>query len=92
MDYFKFILKSSVDDFKRNKTRTFLTALGIFIGVLSIILLNSLGLGLKRYINNQFEDLGTNLLYIYPGNKKGIYRGGGLIGGIKFDNRDYYQI
>lgn len=92
MDYFIFILKSSIDDFKRNKLRTFLTALGIFIGVFSIILLNSLGLGLKKYINNQFEALGSNLLYIYPGNKKGIYRGGGMVGGIKFDNKDCYQL
>lgn len=92
MEYFKFIIKSSIDDFRRNKLRTFLTALGIFIGVLSIILLNSLGLGLKRYINDQFEALGSNLLYIYPGNKKGIYRGGGMVGGIKFDERDCYQI
>ncbi len=90
--YFNFIVKSSIDDFKRNRLRTFLTALGIFIGVLSIILLNSLGVGLKKYINDQFEALGSNLLYIYPGNKKGIYRGGGMVGGIKFDTRDCYQI
>lgn len=90
--YFNFIVKSSIDDFKRNRLRTFLTALGIFIGVLSIILLNSLGVGLKKYINDQFEALGSNLLYIYPGNKKGIYRGGGMVGGIKFDARDCYQI
>ncbi|MDH7476534.1 MAG: ABC transporter permease [Microgenomates group bacterium] len=92
MNYFYFILKTSLDDFKRNKLRTFLTSLGIFIGILSIILLNSLGLGLKQYLNNQFESLGANLLYIYPGSKKSIVRGGGLVGGIKFDARDFNQI
>ncbi len=92
MEYFIFIVKSSLEDFRRNKLRTFLTALGIFIGVLSIILLNSLGLGLKRYINEQFENFGSNLIYVYPGNKKGIYRGGGMVGGIKFDNKDIYKI
>ncbi len=92
MEYFIFIIRSSLEDFKRNKLRTFLTALGIFIGVLSIILLNSLGLGLKRYINEQFESFGSNLIYIYPGNKQGIYRGGGLVGGIKFDSKDIYKI
>ena len=92
MTYFSLVLKTAFEDFKRNKLRTFLTALGIFIGILSIILLNSLGLGLREYINNQFESLGANLLYIYPGNKKGIFKGGGMVGGIKFDSRDCYQI
>lgn len=92
MTYFSSILKTAINDFQRNKLRTFLTSLGIFIGILSIILLNSLGLGLREYINNQFESLGANLLYIYPGTKKGIFKGGGMVGGIKFDNRDCYQI
>lgn len=92
MEYLRLILKTSIDDFKRNKLRTFLTSLGIFIGIFSIILLNSLGLGLKKYINDQFESLGSNLLYIYPGNKKAIIRGGGMVGGIKFDASDCYRL
>lgn len=90
MTYLSSILKTAIHDFQRNKLRTFLTSLGIFIGILSIILLNSLGLGLREYINNQFESLGANLLYIYPGTIKGIFKGGGMVGGIKFDNRDCY--
>ncbi|MDP3994945.1 MAG: ABC transporter permease [bacterium] len=52
---------------KRNKTRSLLTALGIIIGVASVILLVSLGQGLQNYITGQFEDLGTNLVVVLPG-------------------------
>src|SRR3989338_1570242 len=50
-----------------NKTRSILTALGIIIGVAAVILLVSLGAGLQRQITQQFEDLGTNLLFVMPG-------------------------
>jgi len=45
-----FLVSSSFDDFKRNKVRTFLTSLGIMIGVLSVVLLIAFGQGLKNYI------------------------------------------
>lgn len=90
MQYFIFILKSSIDDFRRNKIRTFLTSLGILIGVASVVLLMAFGLGLKRYIGQQFESLGTNLLFIMPGNitsSSGFAAAGG-VGGISFDQKD----
>lgn len=51
----------------RNKTRSFLTALGIIIGVCAVILLVSLGQGLQKYITGQFEQLGANLVVVLPG-------------------------
>jgi len=50
-----------------NKTRALLTTLGIVIGVMAVILLVSLGSGLEKQITQQFEDLGTNLLFVMPG-------------------------
>ena len=50
-----------------NKTRSLLTTLGIIIGVMAVILLVSLGSGLERQITQQFEDLGSNLLFVMPG-------------------------
>ena len=61
------VLKSAVGDFGKNKGRTFLTSLGIMIGVLSVVLLMAVGTGLKLYIKNQFDSLGTNLVYVIPG-------------------------
>lgn len=50
-----------------NKMRSFLTTLGIIIGVLSVILLISLVSGLQTFINKQFSDLGSNLIFVLPG-------------------------
>ena len=52
------LLTNALADLKRNKVRTFLTSLGIMIGVFSVVMLIALGLGLKNYIQNQFDKLG----------------------------------
>ncbi|HYD34931.1 MAG TPA: ABC transporter permease [Vitreimonas sp.] len=54
-----------------NKTRSFLTMLGVIIGVGSVVLLTSIGTGLQAYITEQFADLGSNTLYVVPGNPFG---------------------
>ncbi len=92
MKYLLFITRSALFDFSRNKMRTFLTSLGILIGVLSVVLIIAFGLGLKKYIENQFESLGANLIFVMPGSKKTILRGGGMVGGIKFDEKDVNNI
>ena len=51
----------------RNKLRLFLTMLGIIIGVASVILLISIGSGLQSFVTEQFEALGSNLIFISPG-------------------------
>jgi len=91
-NYLFFIVKSSLFDLARNKGRTFLTSLGILIGVMSVVLLMATGLGLKRYIQDQLESLGANLIFAIPGSKKSIMRGGGMMGGIKFDDKDVTKI
>lgn len=92
MNKFFFILRGSFDDFRRNKVRTALTSLGILIGVSSVVMLLALGLGLKVFIQQQFESLGTNLLIIFPGqvlNEDGGFRSGEGTGlGQLFDEKD----
>ncbi len=61
------LIKSSVRSILKNKGRTILTSLGIIIGVTSVILLTSIGNGLKGYVNEQFESLGANTIFISPG-------------------------
>ncbi len=90
---FTHLFKAAMADFKRNKMRTLLTSLGIMIGVLSVVMLIALGLGLRNYIEEQFESLGANLLIIMPGSslsgEGGLSSfGPGLIGGIEFDEKD----
>jgi len=52
-----------------NKVRSFLTMLGVIIGVSSVILLVAIGSGLQEYITGQFKDLGTNTLFVVPGSQ-----------------------
>lgn len=95
MNYLFFIIKSSFEDFARNKIRTFLTSLGILIGVGSVVLLIAFGLGLKKYISNQFENLGTNLVIILPGKifSNGKFRqGGSATTTVQFDEKDFSNI
>ena len=91
------LLKTALEDFRRNKVRTILTSLGIMIGVLSVVLLIALGLGLKNYLKQQFENLGANLIIIFPGNISGegggvSNFGAGFAGGASFDERDYISL
>lgn len=62
----------------RNKVRSFLTMLGIIIGVGSVVLLTSIGNGLQAYVSEQFEALGSNTIYVVPGQPFG--EGGGFGG------------
>jgi len=71
----------ATEEIKRNKTRSFLTMLGIIIGVFAVITLISVGTGLKAYINKQFETLGSNVLYVLPGQVGGEDGGFGAGGG-----------
>ena len=55
-----------------NKLRSFLTTLGITIGVFAIIVLVSIGSGLQSYITNQISSLGSNVIFITPGGSGGL--------------------
>jgi putative ABC transport system permease protein len=50
-----------------NKMRSGLTMLGVIIGNASVIAMVAVGQGGQKYINQQFESLGTNLLFVSPG-------------------------
>lgn len=60
-------VKSSFKSLSHNKLRTFLTMLGIVIGIFSVIMLTSIGEGVKKQVTSQVESLGANLLYVLPG-------------------------
>ncbi len=92
MQYIIFLIRSAIEDFTRNKGRTLLTSLGILIGVLSVVLLMAFGLGLRKYIADQFESLGQNLIMVLPGQGFGKNGGQGLIGGIQFDDNDVIKL
>ena len=56
-----------------NKMRTFLTMLGIIIGVGSVITMLAIGQGSKMSIREQISEMGSNIIMIHPGGER---RGG----------------
>lgn len=63
----KQLTKVAIKALKTNGSRSFLTALGVIIGVASVILLVSVGSGLKSFITGQMQDMGANLIMVVPG-------------------------
>jgi putative ABC transport system permease protein len=62
---------------RRNLMRSFLTILGIVIGVSAVITMVTLGNGATLAVQNQISSLGTNLLQVRPGQRMGPGGGGG---------------
>ena len=62
---------------RRNLLRSFLTILGIVIGVSAVITMVTLGKGATQAVQNQISSLGTNLLMVRPGQRQGPGGGGG---------------
>ncbi len=48
-----------------NKVRTFLTAIGITIGVAAVVVLLSVGQGVERFVIGEFEELGSNIVLLF---------------------------
>ncbi len=70
--------KMAFRNITRRKMRSWLTMLGIFIGIAAVVTLISLGQGFQGTINEQFEKLGPNRLIITPGNSEMGFQGGSL--------------
>src|SRR6478735_3374966 len=56
---------------RRNKLRSFLTALGIIIGVAAVICMVSIGEGAKSRIRSSIEGTGTNVVMLFSGSSSG---------------------
>jgi len=58
-------------EIRRNLMRSFLTVLGIVIGVAAVITMVTLGNGATRMVSDQISSLGSNLLMLRPGQRLG---------------------
>jgi putative ABC transport system permease protein len=67
-DYFKIAYKN----LWKKKTRSSLTIIGIFLAILTIFVLVSLSLGLKGFVDEQFELLGTDKFFVQPKGSSGV--------------------
>src|SRR3989304_4853730 len=64
------VIRLALRTLMSNKIRTFLTMLGIIIGVAAVIAMISVGEGAKMQVSKTIEGLGSNLLIVSPGQKK----------------------
>jgi len=64
---FRDSLKTATASFKHGKMRSFLTMLGIVIGIASVIVLMAVGQSAQDYILGQVQGIGSNLIFIIPG-------------------------
>ena len=65
------IIKLAIESLKANKLRTFLSMLGIIIGVGAVIAIVSIGSGAREQITARISNLGSNVINILPGTSKG---------------------
>jgi putative ABC transport system permease protein len=71
------LFKVAINALKRNKLRSFLTMLGIIIGVASVITMLAIGQGSKKSIEDQISSMGSNMLFVMPGTMRmgGVQQG-----------------
>jgi len=71
------LFKVAMNALKRNKLRSFLTMLGIIIGVASVITMLAIGQGSKKSIEDQISSMGSNMLFVMPGTMRmgGVQQG-----------------
>jgi len=67
-DYFRFAFQN----FKARKVRTYLTMLGIFIGVAAVVSLISISQGLRSAMTETFESMGSDKIFIMSGVSYGL--------------------
>jgi putative ABC transport system permease protein len=66
-----------------HRLRSFLTALGIAVGVAAVVLLTSLGEGVHRFVLSEFTQFGTNLIGINPGKTTTVGVSGAIISNVR---------
>ncbi len=71
-------LQIALQALRRNKLRSFLTMLGVIIGVFAVIAMVAAGDGATAQVQNLFSSIGTNMLVVLPG----ASNQGGAIGGF----------
>jgi putative ABC transport system permease protein len=76
-DYFKLAYRS----IRNRKLRSWLTMIGIFIGITAVVGLISLGQGMQQSIDQEFESIGKNRLTVSPGAGAFDLAGGGAVVG-----------
>jgi len=72
-NFFDFeIIKMAADNLRHQGTRSYLTLLGIVIGIAAIVALVSIGESVNAFVVNQFESIGLDNVFVEPGSSGNI--------------------
>ncbi|HWN70833.1 MAG TPA: ABC transporter permease [Haliangium sp.] len=80
------------DTIRRNKLRTFLTALSVAWGIFMLVILLAAGNGLRNSVAHDFRDDAVNSLWIWAGQTSLPHEGHPIGRAVQFTNRDYQRI
>ena len=87
LDLLRMALRSLIS----HKLRTFLTALGIIIGVASVISMISIGEGARQQTLSTISKFGTNIITIKPGQKKTRHVSTGKVDTLVLDDAQFIE-
>ncbi|MRR56917.1 MAG: FtsX-like permease family protein [Deltaproteobacteria bacterium] len=81
-------LKIALRALRTNKMRSFLTTLGIIIGIAAVIAMVAIGTGASRIISDQIASIGSNILLVLPGSRTsgGLRLGSGITPTLTYDD------
>ncbi len=65
------------------RLRSFLTALGIAVGIAAVVLLTSIGEGVHRFVLSEFTQFGTNLIAVTPGKTETFGMSAAIISNVR---------
>ncbi len=77
------VVKISLSSLVDQRMRSFLTILGIAVGIASVVLLTSIGEGVHRFTLAEFTQFGTNLIGVNPGRSTTAGMSGAIINNIR---------
>jgi putative ABC transport system permease protein len=82
------LIKVAGQSILKNKMRTLLTILGVIIGVAAVSVMAAVGAGAKAQIEEQIQNLGTNLIVLTPGaaTQGGVSQGAGSLNRLSIDD------
>lgn len=77
------VVKLSLSSLVDQRMRSFLTILGISVGIASVVLLTSIGEGIQQFTLAEFTQFGTNLIGINPGRSTTLGTSGAIINNVR---------
>jgi putative ABC transport system permease protein len=77
------LIKLTTSSFLSYRIRSFLTGLGIAIGITAVILLTSIGEGLHQFVLAEFSQFGTNIITVQPGKTQTHGGNVGVFGSVR---------